>query len=397
MSMERVIYAQTGEQAALAVVEDGRLCEYLPDAQMRGGLAESIFKGRVERVVPGMHAAFVRLGLEKNGFLPLEENSKTVSWPALQSGQDVLVQVKKEPAGQKGAFLTRDITLAGQYVLYMPMNRYIGVSARVENAEERAELSARGEALAQGRFGLVMRAAALEAAQEDVAEEVELLRQRFEQVQKAAPTAPAPSLLEAPRDALTRLMDDYLSRGGASLVTNDAELAQSWQCRVSTVLQPELRIRALPGMEKQLQGALRRVVWLNSGANLFIDPCEAMTVVDVNSAKFTGKRGLEDTVLRLNLEACEEIARQVRLRNLSGIVLIDFVDMAEEAHRQQVMETLASALAADRIKTILHGFTSLGLMEMTRKKTSLPLRELMTSPCSACEGTGRVERRGAHA
>ena len=156
--MERTIYVQTGAQPTLAVTEDGRLCEYLPDAEWRSGLSETIFKGKVERVVPGMHAAFIRLGLDKNGFLPLEENSHTAVWPALQSGQDVLVQVKKEPAGQKGAFLTRDITLAGQYVLLMPVNRYVGVSARITEETVRHALTELGREIAQERFGLVMRA-----------------------------------------------------------------------------------------------------------------------------------------------------------------------------------------------------------------------------------------------
>lgn len=178
--MERTIYVQTGAQPTLAVTEDGRLCEYLPDAEWRSGLSETIFKGKVERVVPGMHAAFIRLGLDKNGFLPLEENSHTAVWPALQSGQDVLVQVKKEPAGQKGAFLTRDITLAGQYVLLMPVNRYVGVSARVTEDAARHALTELGREIAQERFGLVMRAAATEAEEAEIRQEVQELLERWE-------------------------------------------------------------------------------------------------------------------------------------------------------------------------------------------------------------------------
>ena len=395
--MERTIYVQTGAQPTLAVTEDGRLCEYLPDAEWRSGLSETIFKGKVERVVPGMHAAFIRLGLDKNGFLPLEENSHTAVWPALQSGQDVLVQVKKEPAGQKGAFLTRDITLAGQYVLLMPVNRYVGVSARITEETARHALTELGREIAQERFGLVMRAAAAEAEEAEIRQEVQELLERWEGLKRRFPTAASPSVLEKPRTTLERLLDDYLPRGDTRLVTNDAALAKSMEKHLPTVCEPTLQIAEVPGLQNQLEHALARKVWLNSGANLFIDPCEAMTVIDVNSAKFTGKRVLEDTILRLNLEAAVEIARQIRLRNLSGIILVDFVDMDCEPHRQQVMQMMKEALAADRVKTVVHGFTSLGLMEITRKRTSLPLREIATVPCAHCGGTGRTERKNADA
>ena len=390
--MERVIYVERGVRTAVAVAEDGRLCEYLPEADLSQGLTESIYKGRVERVVPGMQAAFVQLGLERNGFLPLAENSKTVVWPGLQSGQDVLVQVKREPVGQKGAFLTRDVTLAGQYVLLMPMNRYIGVSARVTEEEERQALHALGQEIAQEQFGLVMRQAAAQAQEEDIRQEAEALRLRWSDIARRAPTAHVPSVLERPRNFLERLLDDYLPRGNTSLETNDQRLAEAWASALPCRYAASFRMRDVPGLTKQLERALKRRVWLPSGGNLVIDPCEAMTVVDVNSAKFTGKRALEDTVLRLNLEACEEIAAQIRLRNLSGIILVDFVDMTSEEHREQVAQALRQALEADRVKTVIHGFTSLGLMEVTRKRAGLPLRELMTTPCPACEGLGRVER-----
>lgn len=389
---ERVIYVERGAQTAIAVMEDGRLCEYLPDASVTHGLAETIYKGRVERVVPGMRAAFVQLGLEKNGFLPLEENSKTVDWPALQSGQDLVVQVKKDPVGQKGAYLTRDITLAGQYVILMPMNRYVGVSARVTGERERQALQALGRQLAGNRFGLVMRHAALEAAETALLQEVEELRGRWEELARRAPTAHAPSLLERPRSVLEQLLDDYLPKGNTVLQTNDPQLQEAAASRLPVRFVEDFRLETVPGLHKQLAEGLKRKVWLPSGGNLMIDPCEAMTVIDVNSAKFTGKRLLEDTVFQLNLEACQEIAIQIRLRNLSGIILVDFVDMEQEEHRRQVAQALGQALGADRIKTVLHGFTSLGLMEMTRKRTGLPLLEQITTPCPVCGGRGRVER-----
>lgn len=175
-------------------------------------------------------------------------------------------------------------------------------------------------------------------------------------------------MLEKPRGALTQLLDDYLPRGNTVLVANDRSLTEAWSTRLPARYEPELPLEHVPGLQKQLEEALRRKVWLPSGGNLFVDPCEAMTVFDVNSAKFTGKRVLEDTLLRLNLEACREVARQIRLRNLAGMILIDFVDMDSEEHRRQVAEALRQALQADRVKTVMHGFTSLGLMELTRKR-----------------------------
>ena len=192
-------------------------------------------------------------------------------------------------------------------------------------------------------------------------------------------------MLEKPRTTLERLLDDYLPRGDTRLVTNDAALAKSMEKHLPTVCEPTLQIAEVPGLQNQLEHALARKVWLNSGANLFIDPCEAMTVIDVNSAKFTGKRVLEDTILRLNLEACGEIARQVRLRNLSGIIIIDMIDMKTPEHRQMVLDALEEAFASDRVKTVIHGLTSLGLVEMTRKRSRPPLREMLAKQEEAHE------------
>ena len=349
VTMERTIYVQTGAQPTLAVTEDGRLCEYLPDAEWRSGLSETIFKGKVERVVPGMHAAFIRLGLDKNGFLPLEENSHTAVWPALQSGQDVLVQVKKEPAGQKGAFLTRDITLAGQYV---PADA--GQSLRGRFGPDHGGCGA--SRAARSWAGRLRRSASdwscgppqRKRRRRRFAQEVQELLERWEGLQAPFPTAASPSVLEKPRTT------HGTSAGRLSTAGRYAPLRRTmrhWrkasEKHLPTVCEPTLQIAgACPDCKTNWNMRCARKVWLNSGANLFIDPCEAMTVIDVNSAKFTGKRVLEDTILRLNLEAAVEIARQIRLRNLSGIILVDFVDMDCEPHRQQVMQMMKEALAA---------------------------------------------------
>ena len=385
--MTREIYVQGTSPREIAVTEDGQLVEYLLDEPAAAG-AEAVYLGRVEWLVPGMQAAFVDIGQERNGFLPLQEKSRSVLLPRLQAGDRVLVQVKKEAQGTKGAFLTRDVTLCGEYVLFMPCNRYIGVSARVAEEDDRRALKEQGAALAGGACGLVMRQAALDAPEEAIRQELDGLRQIWERIGHDAPTSPAPSLLHRPRTLLDALLDDYLPRGVTCVVTDDPAL---------DVPGVPLR-REAPGLMERLglwaqrDRALQRRVWLESGGNLIIDPCEAMTVIDVNTAKNTGRRDAEQTILRTDLEAAREIARQTRLRNLGGIILIDMIDLQEEAHREQVLQALREAFAADRVKTVVHGLTSLGLVEMTRKKTRAPLLSDWTQPCMHCGGTGRIPR-----
>ena len=391
----REIYIKAGAVREIALVEDGRLCEYIRDEA--DASTEAIYAGRVERIVPGMEAAFVDIGQEKNGFLPLEERSQTVQLPKLQTGDTVLVQVKKEAQGTKGAFLTRDITLCGETVILMPMNRYVGVSSRVEDEDTRKALAATGKTIADGQFGLIMRNGAVDAKVQDIRTEVDELTSAWHILQKKVPTAHVPSMVHMPRTQLDSLLDDYRPRGIDRIVTNDAALAKEMES-VAPVHIAGDELMTIARLDHQREKALQRHVWLDSGASLVIDPCEAMTVIDVNTAKFTGKRDLEETILKTNLEACREIARQVRLRNVSGIILIDMIDMDKPEHHDKVLEALREAFADDRVKTVIHGFTSLGLIEMTRKKSRKPLRDEWSKPCHACKGTGRemLNKEDAH-
>jgi len=368
----REIYIREAEGMDVAVVEDGCLVEYLPSDQ--DASAEAIYLGRVERIMPGMKAAFVNIGQERAGFLPLEERTAR-DLPKLQTGMNILVQVRKEAHGEKGAFLSRDISLCGEYVLFSPLNRMTAVSSRIVKEKHRKALKELARDISGDEFGLIMRTASKNADEAAIRAEVDELRARWECIRKEAPTAHVPSVLHQPRTTLDLVLADYHPRGIDRICVNDAGMAETLSAYAPVTVMGD-NLFDVARINTQVLKALDRRVWLESGGNLVFDPCEAMTVIDVNTAKFTGKTALSDTVLQTNLEACEEIARQVRLRNISGIIIIDMIDMVSREHHHAVLEALNKAFAADRVKTVVHGFTSLGLVEMTRKRTRPALREV---------------------
>ena len=296
----RTLLVHQGEKPLIGILEDGQLAEvFFPQ---EGDTAEAVLLGRVERIVPGMKAAFVDIGQEKNGFLPLEEKNTGLSYP--KTGDAVIVQIRKEAQGVKGAFLTRDISLCGETMLLTPMSRMVGVSSKITEDGKRKALKETGRAIAQERFGLVMRTAAENAPEEELAAEAERLFQQWEQIRRAAPTAHVPSVLMQPRSTLEAVLDDYRPRGIDQIVTDDPAVAEKAAGIAPVQVIPE-NLLTIYKIESQLKKAQERRVWLSSGGTLVIDPCEAMTVIDVNTAKFTGKRELEDTVLRLNLECAD--------------------------------------------------------------------------------------------
>ncbi len=390
--MREIILYQEKNICHAALLEDGDVCEYhVYEAGRSTSLAGAIIKGRVERIVPGMDAAFVNIGLEKNGFLPLKEAPGFVKGnsakPSLQTGQEVLVQVKKEPVGEKGAYLTQDITFPGTYAVFLPLDSFVGVSQRVQNNIEREALLQIGNQLKPDGTGLVMRSAALHANLEDISQEIASLNEAWLSVKLLYPIKNAPQLLFQSPDPFAELLRDYPAGEISRIVTNLSFISAEG-IEVSYV--PDTDLLTVYGIKAQVEKALSRKVWLKSGGYLIIDICEAMTVIDVNTGKFTGSKLLEETIFNLNKEALREIVRQTRLRGLGGIILIDFIDMKSELHRQTVLESLQSELKKDRIKTVVHGFTSLGLMECTRKKTRQPLRESLTDTCPKCMGSGRI-------
>ena len=328
-----------------AVTEDGRLTEYIPlDPKEQSG---DILLGRIDRMMPGMSCAFVDIGRKKNGFLPLEENGKTFREGRPRSGETLILQVRREETGEKGAYLTRDITLAGTCVILMPKNRYIGVSSRIAEDEERERLKQLGREIAEDRFGLVMRHSAAKETENEIRNEAEALWSKWKEIASKASESSQPGTVLRANGVLDSLKNDYSGRGIDEL-------------RDADELPPDLK--------RQLAAAEGRTVRLAHGGNIVIDRCEAMTVIDVNTASATSSGDKERTILETNLEACEEIAIQVRVRDLAGIIVIDFIDMEAETDRSLVLERLKECFEMDRIKTVIHGWTQLGLLEMTRKR-----------------------------
>ena len=397
-SIQILVKAQE-KQRKIALLVENKLAEYYVETEEDATLVNAVFLGRVERVLPGMNAAFVQIGQALNGFLPLKEmesfQNQTGAKP-LVSGSEIIVQVKKEARDEKGAFLSQDIALPGQYLILMPLNRFIGVSKRVSDAAEREYLLALGQELANGECGLIMRQAAQTARREALNDEISELQNKWEKIKAKATYAKAPATLYRDTSVLASLIRDYAPRYALSITCNDAVNRMPapgeglmWE-QISDVEMDAAWSGAC--VDQQLNEALGRYVELKNGGSLVIDEREALTTVDVNSGRFVGSRE-EEVALRQNLAACVEIARQIRLRNNSGIILIDFIDMKDDGQRKQVADRLMDELSRERDKAVLHGFTSLGLLEMTRKRTGASLREALQTPCGACHGTGyRLER-----
>jgi len=340
--MKRLIISGSG---FCAVTEDGILVEYFPAEQ--ADECGNILLGRVDRMMPGMKCAFVDIGRKRNGFLPLDEESATFTGKPVHSGDKMIMQIKKEETGEKGVFLTRDISLPGRFVILMPMNRYIGVSGRVRNEETRRALKNIGEEIANGKYGLILRNAASETDEEEIRAEAGRLFGEWLIIRNKALEGGSPGRILRSFDPASQLREDYTAGGYEE---------------VKETKGPDAEILA------QLKLAAEKKLRLPGGGNIVIDRCEAMTVIDVNSAS-SGTGGTKDkNILQTNLEACKLIADQVRLRNLAGIIMIDFIDMKEETDQSLVEEQLKNCFACDRVKTVIHGWTRLGIMEMTRKR-----------------------------
>lgn len=375
---KQLLIEQSGGKLSCAVMDNGSLLSF---AEEQSGIqAEQIYLAKVDRIMKGTQSVFVRLTQNQMGFLPLSECKEKPF-----SGQSLLVQVKKPAVGEKLPFCSTDISIAGRYAILTPFSHRIAVSNRIEDVETAAELKSLGKAMAPENMGLILRSESADADADMLKAEVSVLHQKWLAICEKAKHLSAPCLVAEKEPLIPSILRD--EKGSIDqIITNQKEFSFAAPCPVQYAENPF----ELQNVRRKLEKSLSRKVYLPCGGYLILDRTEALTVIDVNSGKFSGKKsGTESTFLSLNLEAAKEIARLLRLRNIGGIILIDFVDMDAEESRVAVLSALAEALSSDPVKTVLHGFTSLGLMEMTRKKSHTSLSSV--SPCPHCRGTGLKE------
>ena len=414
MKTEILINA-TPREVRAAVVHDGVLQEVLVERASRLGLLGNIYKGRVSRVLPGMQAAFIDVGLERTAFLHTSDIAPPPGVPPemqgrgpgirdlLREGDDILVQVLKDPIGTKGARLTTFITLPSRYLVLLPRGSGTGLSSRIEDVAERERLKQVMAGLLDPvlNCGFIMRTAAEGASAEALRADMNFLRRLWDLILQTAQSVDAGNPVHEDLPLAVRVVRDIVNADVEQVRVDSAESYQRLR-EFATTFMPDLAPKIelysdgrplfdLYGVEDEIQKALDSKVQLKSGGYVVIDQTEAMTTVDVNTGGYVGHRNLEETIFRTNLEAAVGIARQLRLRNLGGIIIIDFIDMEEQAHREQVLDALRGALAEDHAHTEITQVSPLGLVEMTRKRTRESLEHIMCQPCPTCKGRGSVK------
>lgn len=408
-------------ETRIALIEDRRLAELVIERQESRSVVGNVYKGRVDSIVPGIQAAFIDIGLEKNGFLYVSdiafddadfdiEGGDSKRRPRrgkrlniediLKKNQPVMVQVQKDTLGTKGVRLTNYVTFPGRYVVLMPTVRQLGVSRKIEDDKERERLKRILQNIRPQGVGLITRTAGEGQSKEDLRADVKYLTKEWERVKKRMETAKGGELIHEDLGPILRVVRDAFTNDVDRLTVDD-ENEYNRILRFLDNFAPNLKKRCKLyqqkrpifdkfGVETEIEKALHRTVQLRSGGHICIDQTEALVAIDVNTGKFTGKKHLEETVLHTNLEAAEEIARQVRLRDLGGIIVIDFIDMAWEKNRRALLRKLQECLKGDRAKTTLSEISELGMIEMTRKRVKHNLLKALSQSCPYCEGSGMV-------
>lgn len=417
--MEDILINITPQETRVAVLLAGVVQELHIERSATRGLVGNVYVGKVVRVLPGMQSAFVDIGLERAAFLHVadivehrqgtdgksESKTKNVApiERLLHEGDALLVQVVKDPIGTKGARLSTQISLAGRMLVYLPQDPHVGVSQRIEDEAERAKLKEMLSKVipAEERGGFIIRTSAEDAGEADLANDVEYLRLRWRQIRDVSKQVPAPSLLYQELSLAQRVLRDVVSEQTLSVQVDSREnfvalqaFAMQYVPRVTSKLAyyaGERPLFDLYQIDDEIEKALARRVDLKSGGYLIIDQTEAMTTIDVNTGGFVGTRNFDDTVFKTNLEAAQAVARQLRLRNLGGIIVVDFIDMMTAEHRDAVLAEFKKVLARDRTRMTVSGFTQLGLVEMTRKRTRESLAHILCEPCPTCGGKGEVK------
>ena len=410
---QEILINVTPQETRVAVMEQGIAQEIHIERSSSLGIVGNIYRGKVCRVLPGMQSAFVEIGLQRAAFLHVadimechiegEPQTERLIQDVLREGQSIIVQVIKEPISTKGARLTTEISIAGRFLVFLPHQDHIGVSQRIEDEDEREQLRNRLLGLLpEDRVGgFIIRTMSETASDAELLTDIEYLQKVWAKIQADSQKANERSLVFYDLSLPRRMLRDVVNDDTVSIRVDSketyAQLKEFAELYVAKAVKPlyhyqgERPIFDFYNIEKEIERALSRKVELKSGGYLIFDQTEALTTVDVNTGSFVSGKNLSDTIFKTNLEATQCIARQLRLRNLGGIIIIDFIDMDEDTQRETVLEELKKALAIDRARTGINGFTSLGLVEMTRKRTRESLAHLLCEPCDACQGRGEFK------
>ncbi len=435
MANELVINTSLHE-TRIALIENGTIAELYIERSKVKGIVGNIYKGKVVRVLPGMQAAFVDIGHEKAAFLYVAdvfdamdeyeslmegngakkdegqedaESEGPVLHPMhpieelLQEGQELLVQISKEPIGTKGARITAHISLPGRHLVYIPTVDHVGISRRIEDEEERERLKGIVEKIKPVGSGFIVRTVSEGKSEEDLMADMKYLLKLWDEVAKKKDKVHAPALIHSDLDVTQKVVRDILTESVDRIVV-DSKPEYDRIVHFITTFMPKIKysielydeeepIFDHFGLEVEISRGLGRKVWLKSGGYIIIEQTEALTAIDVNTGRFVGKHNLEDTILKTNLEAVKEIAYQLRLRNIGGIIIIDFIDMEKEVNREKVFNALEEALKSDKSKTNILKISELGLVEMTRKRVRESMGRMMCEPCPYCEGRGYVKSK----
>lgn len=415
---ENILINWSPHETRVAVVENGAVQELHIERTLERGLVGNVYLGKVVRVLPGMQSVFVDIGLDRAAFLhvadvwhpvPEGEFIHAVRNPAhalpiekqVFVGQSLMVQVIKDPIGTKGARLSTQTSIAGRLLVFLPQDDHIGISQKIP-ADQREDLRARLLALSAGQSGgFILRTNGEDATDAELSEDIAYLRKMWARIKDASVRLPTPSLLHQDLNLLQRVLRDLVHEKTQSILLDSREqfvLLQKFGAEFMPMAAQKLQhyqgerpIFDLYAVDEEIAKALSRRVDLKSGGYLMVDQTEALTTIDVNTGGFVGTKNFDDTIFKTNLEATQVIAKHLRLRNLGGIIIVDFIDMALENHRVAVLAEFKKQLARDRVKTMLSGFSQLGLVEMTRKRTRESLAHLLCEPCPACQGKGSLK------
>jgi ribonuclease G len=428
VSREILVHIGEGEKY-VAVVDDGKLDNFHIESEHHQSIVGNIYKGRVESILPSINGAFVNIGQPRNGFLYLTDTvnplvEEEISGPRkfinkllnkrekrvvkkdevipLKIGQDILVQVVKDPFANKGGRLTTHISLAGRFLVYMPYDHHHGVSRKIEDHDERHRLKELLKEFTVGKSGgFIVRTVSSEKGKKEFGRDAEFLEKKWQEIIQLAEKSKAPALVYKEYDLIWKVVRDYLTEDINKVTIDSYPHHLEMRKIVENLIGKEMVDKIIcyrghvPLFEsKSMAAELEKIydsrIYLKSGAHIVIEPTEGLTVVDVNSGKFKTKANPEDAAYMVNMEAAPEIARQLRLRDLGGIIVIDFIDMSKEGHKRKVLETLEDALTRDRAKTEVNRISQLGLVEMTRERTGKTLESISFTSCPYCDGRGRV-------